>query len=150
MFCPKCKDEFRPGFTRCERCSVDLVEELSVAEGQRDAAPPENPVRLADFCGFLTLEDAREARDQLRVERIRSEIVLREPPGANWDRPASEEYWLRVEIARIKAVAGILGGIPEVDAPQGADEDAVSCGDCGGLVSADAESCPKCGARFED
>lgn len=32
MFCPKCKAEFREGFTRCVECSVDLVYVL----------PPEN------------------------------------------------------------------------------------------------------------
>ena len=26
MFCPKCGDEYRPGFTRCTQCDVDLVE----------------------------------------------------------------------------------------------------------------------------
>ena len=29
MFCPSCKDEFRPGFTRCATCNVDLVDSLS-------------------------------------------------------------------------------------------------------------------------
>ena len=28
MFCPECRDEYRPGFTRCEDCGVDLVEKL--------------------------------------------------------------------------------------------------------------------------
>ena len=26
MFCPRCGDEYRPGFTRCTDCGVDLVE----------------------------------------------------------------------------------------------------------------------------
>ena len=26
MFCPRCGDEYRPGFTRCTDCDVDLVE----------------------------------------------------------------------------------------------------------------------------
>lgn len=29
MFCPKCKAEYREGFTRCAECEVDLVPELS-------------------------------------------------------------------------------------------------------------------------
>lgn len=33
MFCPRCRDEFREGFTRCRGCDVDLVEAL----------PPEEP-----------------------------------------------------------------------------------------------------------
>ena len=28
MFCPTCRDEFRPGFDRCENCGVSLVHEL--------------------------------------------------------------------------------------------------------------------------
>lgn len=28
MFCPECRDEYRPGFTRCTDCDVDLVEKL--------------------------------------------------------------------------------------------------------------------------
>lgn len=29
MFCPNCKSEYRPGFTKCADCGVDLVEHLS-------------------------------------------------------------------------------------------------------------------------
>lgn len=28
MFCPKCRGEFREGFTHCKKCDTDLVEEL--------------------------------------------------------------------------------------------------------------------------
>ena len=28
MFCPSCRSEFRPGFSRCNDCDVDLVWEL--------------------------------------------------------------------------------------------------------------------------
>jgi hypothetical protein len=28
MFCPKCRAEYRPGFTHCTDCDVDLVTEL--------------------------------------------------------------------------------------------------------------------------
>ena len=28
MFCPKCGDEYRAGFTRCSDCDTDLVEKL--------------------------------------------------------------------------------------------------------------------------
>ena len=28
MFCPECKAEYRPGFTRCSDCGLDLVERL--------------------------------------------------------------------------------------------------------------------------
>jgi len=32
MFCPKCRSEFEPGYTRCEACDTDLVESLAVVE----------------------------------------------------------------------------------------------------------------------
>ena len=28
MFCPECRAEYRPGFTRCSDCDLDLVSEL--------------------------------------------------------------------------------------------------------------------------
>jgi len=32
VFCPKCGDEFRPGFTRCPDCDTDLVDALPEIE----------------------------------------------------------------------------------------------------------------------
>jgi Putative prokaryotic signal transducing protein len=32
VFCPKCGDEYRPGFTRCADCDVDLVEKRAEIE----------------------------------------------------------------------------------------------------------------------
>jgi len=36
MFCPNCKAEYRPGFTRCTDCDVDLVRELPQEGRQGD------------------------------------------------------------------------------------------------------------------
>ncbi len=38
MFCPKCKAEYRQGFTRCADCDVDLVEVLPPGEPDNSAA----------------------------------------------------------------------------------------------------------------
>ena len=32
MFCPECRAEYRPGFTHCTDCDVDLVAELPKSE----------------------------------------------------------------------------------------------------------------------
>ncbi len=32
MFCPKCRSEYRPGFTRCADCDVSLVDELPTGD----------------------------------------------------------------------------------------------------------------------
>lgn len=34
MFCPQCRVEYRPGFTRCSDCEVDLVSELSESDAR--------------------------------------------------------------------------------------------------------------------
>jgi len=144
VFCPKCQDEFRTGFTRCARCNVDLVDDLAAVK--QEEREPETTVRFAEYCGYLSLEEARDARDQLRRERIHYEIVLREPPEADWDEPAREEYWLRIDASQAKRVVQILGGVPAVTE----DDEGFACGDCGQKVATEEVFCPKCGARFDD
>jgi hypothetical protein len=40
MFCPACKAEYRPGFTRCADCDVDLVDTLPSVD--KDTLPDES------------------------------------------------------------------------------------------------------------
>jgi hypothetical protein len=62
VFCPQCKAEYRPGFTHCGDCDVDLVEELpkaaiepwQAAESAKPGDPNANP-----FCSFWKGEDPR-------------------------------------------------------------------------------------------
>ena len=39
MFCPQCRAEYRPGFTRCSDCDVELVPDLPHAEEPVSKAP---------------------------------------------------------------------------------------------------------------
>ena len=59
MFCPQCNAEYRPGFTRCTDCDVDLVNEPPqyALAGQ----PPVDPGDPNDdpFCSFWKGQDAR-------------------------------------------------------------------------------------------
>jgi len=62
MFCPQCKAEYRPGFTHCTDCDVDLVYELppvrkDFPEANQDASPREN--EEDPFCSFWQGDDAR-------------------------------------------------------------------------------------------
>lgn len=151
MFCPNCKDEFRPGFTQCGRCQVDLVEELREIRGPaaRPAPPPPlRPITMVDYCGFFTMNEAQQARAELRLGRIRSELVLREPADARWDAPANDEFWLRVDASRLDDVHALLaGGEPATDA--GADDESFACSECGCALTEEQTVCPKCGARFD-
>ncbi len=68
MFCPECKVEYRPGFTRCADCDVELVDELpkNALEmrriGQngeyRVAGEPGDP-NEDPFCSFWKGDDPR-------------------------------------------------------------------------------------------
>jgi hypothetical protein len=48
MFCPNCGIEYRPGFTHCNDCDVNLVEELATegAGGDVEGLAPEDDVEL--------------------------------------------------------------------------------------------------------
>ena len=156
MFCPECRSEYRPGFTRCAPCDVDLVDDLfgATATGERPGTspPPESagaPGPFVDYCGFLDLDEARRARDRLREASILARIAIRESPPGQLEGPVVEEFWLRVSQRSFAKAATVLGYDP-ADAPDAPDDDTFRCGACGEDVPADADVCPGCGARFED
>jgi hypothetical protein len=60
MICPQCKAEYRPGFTRCADCDVELVNDPPgyALAGMPPAADPGDP-NLDPFCSFWKGQDAR-------------------------------------------------------------------------------------------
>ena len=146
MICPVCRDEYRPGFTRCATCSVDLV---------HDAAPPQAPATAAPapatgsgapaveltipYCGFLSLDEARQAREALRAKGVRAVIVITEPHG-------DEEYWLRVAPADVRATTAILGPPEAVETR----DESFTCSACGATVGSGDTACPGCGLEFAE
>ncbi len=169
VFCPSCKDEFRPGFSRCANCEVDLVdelgEELDSGRPSAQAAPSTAPIsgapvpaKMADYCGFFSLDEAREARDQLAAGGLDWEIAVRPsaetPSSAESPSAVAEEYWLRIDVKQGKEAAALLAvePAPANDNLAGSDGDAdlFRCGDCGHEVRDGDDVCPGCGARFDD
>jgi len=151
MYCPSCRDEYRPGFTRCATCDVDLVESL---DSDRPAKSPGAIVTevafdeaMVNFCGFLTFEEARAARDAVRASGRRAELLICEAPGAKLDEPLIEEYWLRVQPKDARAVQTLIGYEPP--AAPAADEESFQCSACGATVQASDERCPGCGLGFD-
>lgn len=65
MFCPQCKAEYRPGFTRCADCDVELVPALSRPEGPSSNALPSGSLQILwegeDLALFEGLLDGLEA-----------------------------------------------------------------------------------------
>ena len=59
MFCPKCKAEYREGFSRCADCDIDLVPELSP---EPETSPgPKTSVEYIDFVKIITYSSRHEA-----------------------------------------------------------------------------------------
>lgn len=147
MFCPSCRDEFRAGFTHCAACDEDLVAELPSRTPQplSRVIPVAGEVRLVDYCGFMSLDEARSAREQLRQARVRTEIVIRDPS----DRSAGDhdEFWLRVDATAWDRASALLG-LPE-ELESHADGE-VYCDACDGRVTRGESFCPHCGARINE
>ncbi len=84
MFCPQCKAEYRPGFTRCSDCDVDLVYEPPPA-ARGLGATGEDGLHAEDsddpFCSFWRGDDPRihaELCELLNDEGIPHKTIRRE------------------------------------------------------------------------
>lgn len=147
MFCPVCRDEYRPGFTRCATCDADLVESLdsepaTESRPSRESKPIQEPT--SPYCGFLSLEEAREAKRRMREGGFHAEVLIRD--GHDEHGSEIEEYWLMIPARAFKAAQGIVG----FDQAEMKDDDEVLCSVCDKPVPEDASTCPHCGARFEE
>lgn len=69
MFCPNCQAEYRPGFTRCADCEVDLVESLDQAPAKEKSEGGDFPMPVLLWSGVdrATLEQLREALDNVDI-----------------------------------------------------------------------------------
>src|SRR6266568_4505645 len=75
MFCPQCRVEYRPGFTRCSDCDVDLVERLPEPGRGSDAVPSDASLR-----GVWTGEDQVECVSicaQFRTVEVPFKVIQR-------------------------------------------------------------------------
>lgn len=62
MFCPNCRSEYLPGFTRCNDCDVALVDEL-VAEEQPEFVDLVEVLSTADAGQILLIKSILEAEE---------------------------------------------------------------------------------------
>ncbi len=149
MFCPVCRDEYRAGFTRCATCDVALVDSLTATTPPKPAsvvfAESAADEPMVNYCGFLTLEEARQAREKLRDANLSSEILIRDAPRDEQTAPVQEEFWLRVKPSAYRATVALLGFEPAT----AASDDSFRCSSCGATAQASDDACPGCGLRFE-
>jgi hypothetical protein len=153
MFCPGCKCEFRPSFTRCASCDEDLVESLEGIEQKT----PDVPVRghepvaavhvsMAEVCGFLDLGEARQARDRLHQNGIPGEIVIRASPETPATGAVVEEFWLRADAKQIRQAVTLIDQEPEPADAGGS----FKCSHCSHPVREQESFCASCGMRFTE
>jgi hypothetical protein len=86
MFCPQCNSEYRPGFTRCSECDIELVDVLLISRSpeQPDSVPfvvttGPAPMEEEQICAFLNGHGipARFARPGFRegyVLKLRGDV----------------------------------------------------------------------------
>ena len=55
MFCPECRAEYRPGFTRCSDCDVPLVERLPVTHGDSERTRVSGFVLFKELGVFIVI-----------------------------------------------------------------------------------------------
>lgn len=113
MICPRCKAEYRRGFTRCADCDVDLAYELP-SQAPREVEVAEEPVavvegdevkalqRWADSVGCadacLKLRDAGIAYRVTEIPRV---------PGLRME--PRQEFEIAVPVARFEEAKEVLG-----------------------------------------
>lgn len=69
-FCPNCAAEYKEGFTRCEECSLDLVDKLSPENMVHDlsAAP------MVELRSFGNSTEGEMAQEVLHQNGLRSQL----------------------------------------------------------------------------
>jgi hypothetical protein len=113
MFCPKCKAEYRPGFTRCSDCDVDLVEAL----------PKEPFVDCAVVWRSSDKSDCVEACRELDDAGLDYD-VLQVALGPARDMDVERRYEIRVSRWDVDRAKEVLGTTSTVEASQIVDQEA--------------------------
>ena len=153
MWCPKCRSEFREGFEYCAACDADLVAELPSEEAvasdrgevRETAEDPVRQVKRAEFCGFLSLDEAAEARASLAEVGLSSEILIRDAPRLQGEDAARDEFWLRVDPDDTEAVGKVL----EMESENPADgPEPLRCPECNAKLDARDRLCLGCGTTI--
>lgn len=148
MWCPNCRSEFREGFDRCGSCDVDLIDHEPEAPSEPEVGVPPKRSARAEFCGFFSLEEAVEARKQLREAGLVGDILIRDAPQLEGEDSQADEFWLLIDPAQAKHVQSVLDfeGVPLED-ETGKQEELV-CPGCQSKRDPRDRICLRCGLGF--
>lgn len=158
MFCPQCGVEYRPGFTRCSDCDVDLANDYVPARGHRQVRKRELPHELSaqlwrgtDPHFYLSLVASLGGMGipcfGRPVTAPMYESFAEQPPGSY----TATEFEVLVSEENLSFAKWILSSYEETLKEQ--EEDSESC--YGEGEESDVESdvtgiCPLCFAEFRE
>ena len=165
MFCPSCGAEYRPGFTQCAHCMIDLVEELpqratmdmselgdSVPVGLSSSSEVGRPIeidgRIVDLMRLFTLDQATEVRDVLANHGIGQLLIPVEDLGFPDQRPRFEVRVRRSDGERAEdLLREVWRSMVEAEgtSPDAGLGNPEQCPACSAHIPLDAEECPECG-----
>jgi hypothetical protein len=156
MFCPRCRSEYRAGFTQCANCEVELVAEL----------PPEDAFTSAEAMARALGEkevqaivvgnhvDLTEAQRYLSSRRIAS--VIAGEPEQEGEAPMHHRFFLMVAAEDLEKARDAIherwrgGAIAEGLLLNDTAPSAGTCPACGVAVPLDVSECPDCGLFLGD
>jgi hypothetical protein len=97
MICPKCKAEYREGYTVCAECQVPLVEQLSEAdtEGPEPGLQPVTIMETADPAYLLAVQSVLE---EAGIEYFPRGELVQDPFGGGSMAPVFDTVAGPVEI----------------------------------------------------
>ena len=160
MFCPQCLVEYRPGFTRCSDCEVELVEEVrervtagEYRQDQRSKLPRELSAQLWHgtdphfFLGLLSsLGDKNVPAFGRPVHPPMYDSFGEQPPG--W---GSAEFEVLVSPENLRFAQWVLSSDEEVYQEQEADAEASGEGaEPFDLEPGVTGVCPLCDSQFAE
>src|SRR5579872_7562201 len=108
-FCPRCRAEYRDGFTRCADCGDLLVAELPASPV---SVAPEEPVREKTAATFATYAEAAMWAELLEKNGVPC-VLVPLGPGAGWGTSAWLPHAIHVrdvDVARAQHLLQVGGG----------------------------------------
>ena len=62
--CPKCKNEYRDGFTVCAECKCDLVDVLQEMEEETEESLKEAEIALREYVKTVSSKDTTDSTEK--------------------------------------------------------------------------------------
>ncbi|MBN1962406.1 MAG: hypothetical protein JW841_15845 [Deltaproteobacteria bacterium] len=157
MYCPRCRAEYREGFTHCANCEVELVNELPAEDTFASAETMAKALADKELQALLVGNhmDLTEAQRFLAQKRVAS--TLAGEADENNELPAvAQRFFLMVAVEDLESARDAIntrwreGAIAQGMLLSDEDAQVGTCPACKATVPANATECPDCGLFLGD